>query len=123
MMVNCIITNDREIFRILSIKEDELFIINCKHRYMPYWVKIDKLKDFRIISEDELVLRTNRKFKKDEELTNIERKESSKNITMSHGESEPQPKKPVTKDKKPGRNDLCPCGSGKKYKKCCGINE
>lgn len=21
---------------------------------------------------------------------------------------------------KPGRNDLCPCGSGKKYKKCCG---
>ena len=22
--------------------------------------------------------------------------------------------------KKIGRNDLCPCGSGKKYKKCCG---
>jgi uncharacterized protein len=21
---------------------------------------------------------------------------------------------------KPGRNDPCPCGSGKKYKKCCG---
>lgn len=25
--------------------------------------------------------------------------------------------------KKIGRNDPCPCGSGKKYKKCCGINE
>ena len=24
--------------------------------------------------------------------------------------------------KKAGRNDPCPCGSGKKYKKCCGIN-
>ena len=24
---------------------------------------------------------------------------------------------------KPGRNDPCPCGSGKKYKKCCGANE
>jgi len=24
---------------------------------------------------------------------------------------------------KVGRNDACPCGSGKKYKKCCGINE
>ena len=23
-------------------------------------------------------------------------------------------------DKKVGRNDPCPCGSGKKYKKCCG---
>ena len=26
----------------------------------------------------------------------------------------------VRKAKKPGRNDLCPCGSGKKYKNCCG---
>ena len=28
-------------------------------------------------------------------------------------------KQPVRKDKKPGPNDPCPCGSGKKYKKCC----
>jgi preprotein translocase subunit SecA len=28
----------------------------------------------------------------------------------------------VVKDKKIGRNDPCPCGSGKKYKKCCGIS-
>lgn len=29
---------------------------------------------------------------------------------------------PVTAPKKVGRNDPCPCGSGKKYKKCCGAN-
>jgi len=29
---------------------------------------------------------------------------------------------PVTVDKRPGRNDPCPCGSGKKYKNCCGRN-
>ncbi|HWQ77381.1 MAG TPA: SEC-C metal-binding domain-containing protein [Anaerovoracaceae bacterium] len=28
--------------------------------------------------------------------------------------------KTVIKEKLPGRNDPCPCGSGKKYKKCCG---
>ena len=28
----------------------------------------------------------------------------------------------VVKGKKIGRNDPCPCGSGKKYKKCCGRN-
>jgi SEC-C motif-containing protein len=27
---------------------------------------------------------------------------------------------PIVKGKQPGRNDPCPCGSGKKYKKCCG---
>ncbi len=27
---------------------------------------------------------------------------------------------PLQADKAPGRNDPCPCGSGKKYKKCCG---
>lgn len=29
----------------------------------------------------------------------------------------------VIKPKEPGRNDPCPCGSGKKYKKCCGANK
>jgi SEC-C motif-containing protein len=29
-------------------------------------------------------------------------------------------KEPVVLGKQPGRNDPCPCGSGKKYKKCCG---
>ncbi len=30
---------------------------------------------------------------------------------------------PLRKEIKVGRNDPCPCGSGKKYKKCCGMNE
>ena len=30
---------------------------------------------------------------------------------------------PIVKGKEPGRNDPCPCGSGKKYKKCCGANK
>lgn len=33
------------------------------------------------------------------------------------------PAQPVTKGKKTGRNEPCPCGSGKKYKKCCGVND
>ena len=28
----------------------------------------------------------------------------------------------VKNENKVGRNDPCPCGSGKKYKKCCGVN-
>jgi len=27
---------------------------------------------------------------------------------------------PIMVEKKVGRNEPCPCGSGKKYKKCCG---
>lgn len=33
------------------------------------------------------------------------------------------PEQPVIAGPKTGRNDLCPCGSGKKYKKCCGQDE
>jgi preprotein translocase subunit SecA len=41
-------------------------------------------------------------------------------LVMSHGDEAPK-KKPVQRaGKKVGRNDPCPCGSGKKYKKCCG---
>ncbi len=39
-------------------------------------------------------------------------------ISTSH--SEDTIKKPVRRDKKVGRNEPCPCGSGKKYKHCCG---
>ena len=31
-----------------------------------------------------------------------------------------QQKQPISVGEKTGRNDPCPCGSGKKYKKCCG---
>ncbi|MZQ75861.1 MAG: SEC-C domain-containing protein [Peptoclostridium sp.] len=31
--------------------------------------------------------------------------------------------KTVVKEQEPGRNEPCPCGSGKKYKKCCGANK
>jgi len=41
-------------------------------------------------------------------------------VFMSRGEDMAQPQTVVRKNKKVGRNDPCPCGSGKKYKKCCG---
>ena len=50
---------------------------------------------------------------------NIERKEPAKKLLTNDTESEPLKKKPVRKTKI-GRNDPCPCGSGKKYKQCCG---
>ena len=39
--------------------------------------------------------------------------------TTSHGD-DAGPKEPVRNKATVGRNDACPCGSGKKYKKCCG---
>ena len=48
----------------------------------------------------------------------IEREQVAKPIdTGSDGSLGNQPKKAK---KEPGRNDPCPCGSGKKYKNCCG---
>src|SRR5207302_10854259 len=35
-------------------------------------------------------------------------------------ETHDEPRLPYRAPKKVGRNEPCPCGSGKKYKKCCG---
>lgn len=43
--------------------------------------------------------------------------------TSSGGGDKSVKKEPVRKAKKVGPNDPCPCGSGKKYKKCCGSPE
>ena len=50
---------------------------------------------------------------------NIERKENTKKITTNDSEDKVEKKKPK-KTKKVGRNDPCPCGSGRKFKQCHG---
>ena len=46
-------------------------------------------------------------------------KERTDILNASHGDEKPAKQPKVNKDKV-GRNDPCPCGSGKKYKHCCG---
>ena len=38
-------------------------------------------------------------------------------------DAQPLKTQPIVRTPKPGRNDPCNCGSGKKFKKCCGANE
>ena len=52
----------------------------------------------------------------------IERKSVSKTSVENIGGEAAVKKQPVKVGKKPGRNEPCPCGSGKKYKYCCGRN-
>ena len=42
---------------------------------------------------------------------------------QSEGPDRPRPTAPIHVDKKPGRNEPCFCGSGKKYKNCHGREE
>lgn len=47
------------------------------------------------------------------------------NAQATHGEGDQEKPvhQPVVNKEHIGRNDLCPCGSGKKYKRCCGLNK
>lgn len=57
------------------------------------------------------------------EVKTIERKEVVDTENLSAGAASDEPAKTTTsvvKGDTIGRNELCPCGSGKKYKKCCG---
>jgi preprotein translocase subunit SecA len=48
---------------------------------------------------------------------NLQREKVAEPVNESHGETT---SKSSVKSDKVGRNELCPCGSGKKYKRCCG---
>ncbi len=47
-------------------------------------------------------------------------REQERRLVASHGGDATARKAPVKATEKVGRNDPCPCGSGKKYKECCG---
>ena len=52
------------------------------------------------------------------------REEKKVDLVMSGGsEGAKSPRQAQAVSKKIGRNDPCPCGSGKKYKNCCGKNQ
>ena len=46
----------------------------------------------------------------------------AKETAARAGGAAPERRRPAKAEKKPGRNDPCPCGSGKRYKECCGAN-
>ena len=50
------------------------------------------------------------------------KQEQKRELQEDGGSSENKPTGTIVKGKKVGRNDPCPCGSGKKYKNCCGQN-
>ena len=52
-----------------------------------------------------------------------ETRRKKRTLNLSHGDDTGTPTTVRRKEKKVGRNDPCPCGSGKKYKKCCGANK
>jgi preprotein translocase subunit SecA len=54
----------------------------------------------------------------------LERKQErqQKDLQFQTGAGQAEPPKPVKAGAKVGRNDPCPCGSGKKYKKCHGVD-
>ena len=45
-----------------------------------------------------------------------------KENVSAYGNNEPVKQKPIKVAKKVGKNEPCTCGSGKKYKFCCGKN-
>ena len=55
-------------------------------------------------------------------LSSTERTQTIKVANSRQNIAPTQRPSPVRAQKKVGRNDPCPCGSGKKYKKCCGAN-
>jgi preprotein translocase subunit SecA len=58
----------------------------------------------------------------EEEAREIERRQRRQQQQLQYqaGPAQAEAPKPIRAGAKVGRNDPCPCGSGKKYKKCCG---
>jgi len=84
----------REGFEMFTEMEE-----NVKRETIEYLFRVQ-------VVEEELMRETQRKQKVEKQLASA----AGDILHIPH----------VNKEKKVGRNDKCPCGSGKKYKKCCG---
>jgi preprotein translocase subunit SecA len=76
---------------------------------MIYHIKMDTLEKLCMV-----------KIQREEEVEEIRQKQKQ-DYVLSRGEDTPKAQTTKRTSSKVGRNESCPCGSGKKYKKCCGI--
>lgn len=96
-------TNPDEIKRLISA-----FEVKVPHLQAEVLSRLQKVKEFgRIMMKERIPKRHIRTV-----LENLS--------SEPQNYEEPQRPEPVITEKKAGRNEPCPCGSGKKYKKCCG---
>ncbi len=76
------------------------------------------------VKEDAVIQLCHIRVTRDEEVEELDRqtkKQTGMVLSRGEGVNESGKRQPViNKEKKVGRNDPCPCGSGKKYKRCCG---
>ncbi|UOD35847.1 preprotein translocase subunit SecA [Deferribacteraceae bacterium V6Fe1] len=94
-------------------KESYVLFVNMLNKINTDTVKFLFNVKFQVESDEELELKRQ----------NTELKEERRDIFNENSQDDNK-KSPVKRDApKVGRNDPCPCGSGKKYKKCCGANE
>ena len=71
-----------------------------------------------------LIFRVNIITREQQEAMERENQQRMAAAKANHGEDfQENVKQPVKNGEKIGRNDPCPCGSGKKYKNCCGKNK
>jgi preprotein translocase subunit SecA len=75
---------------------------------MMYRVRQDTLQKLSLVQ-----------IQREEEVENL-RDRTQRDVVMTHGTAGAPVKQAKKDEGKVGRNDPCPCGSGKKYKKCCG---
>jgi preprotein translocase subunit SecA len=57
---------------------------------------------------------------REDDVERMEAQQRRQRLAFNRAGAGDQPRQPVAREEKVGRNDPCPCGSGLKYKKCCG---
>jgi len=100
----------------------EEFIININSKYIRRIFKVHKVEQQRSpfnirtnVDQIQDIITGNREMS---EAVQKYLKSKSRNDNVKESKSKSKPKT-IIKGRKIGRNEPCPCGSGKKYKKCC----
>ena len=99
-----------DLFTIRVLFQDEIEIDDKSTRYTKEEIK--KIYDHWLKSDPEIMDILESRYRK--------MKGVGQSLVERHSSKKPHKHTVGVREKKIGRNDPCPCGSGKKYKKCCG---
>ena len=109
------------IFKLESAKVWDTMINEMNNRIVSILMRgaIPEMQNVQEAAPEQRTQR-NQYTESKQNLSEEQMRDPNQAAAAAHDTRAQQPRTPIIKDKLPGRNDPCPCGSGKKFKQCHG---
>ena len=110
------------VYKLESFELFKAMLVRLNAETMELLMKLDipATQEIQSTNQSETTQSNYEKAQENQQPEQVKGREGYQEAIANSGAQRQEKQQPIVAEKQPGRNDACPCGSGKKYKQCHG---